>query len=187
VSASPSGSDATRCRSILVPACTLAWRLCATGASLRSTTLICTVAVALALPSLALEVIPTAVSQFLRSHADAKMVMLTAANDTRNAERARAAGAHEVLYKPERGKPLADDPLPFKPVGREKLLKPLTQPGRRRPFARAMHDMMRIFVEHGLFGLADVFAFAFDPRCKSHRTTGAWLVKALEKAAFVAG
>lgn len=37
---------------------------------------------------------------FRRNHADAKIVMLTATNDTRNAERARAAGAHEVLYKP---------------------------------------------------------------------------------------
>lgn len=37
---------------------------------------------------------------FRHNHADAKIVMLTATNDTRSAERARAAGAHEVLYKP---------------------------------------------------------------------------------------
>ncbi len=42
----------------------------------------------------------TTLSTFLRSHADTKMVMVTATNDTKNADKARAAGAHDVLCKP---------------------------------------------------------------------------------------
>ena len=39
-------------------------------------------------------------AKFLETHADAKVVMVTATNDTKVADRARAAGAHDVLYKP---------------------------------------------------------------------------------------
>lgn len=39
-------------------------------------------------------------AKFLENHADTKAVMITATNDTKIADRARAAGAHEVLYKP---------------------------------------------------------------------------------------
>ena len=42
----------------------------------------------------------TTLSTFLSSHADTKIVMVTASNDTRNADKARAAGAHDVLCKP---------------------------------------------------------------------------------------
>lgn len=38
--------------------------------------------------------------RFLQEHADTKVVMVTATNDTRSADRARGAGAHSVLYKP---------------------------------------------------------------------------------------
>lgn len=39
-------------------------------------------------------------ARLLQSHADTKVVMVTATNDTKIADRARAAGAHDVLYKP---------------------------------------------------------------------------------------
>jgi CheY-like chemotaxis protein len=39
-------------------------------------------------------------ARFLQRHADTKVVMVTATNDTKIADRARAAGAHDVLYKP---------------------------------------------------------------------------------------
>jgi CheY-like chemotaxis protein len=39
-------------------------------------------------------------AKFLETHADTKVVMVTATNDTKVADRARASGAHDVLYKP---------------------------------------------------------------------------------------
>lgn len=38
--------------------------------------------------------------RFLNDHPSVKVVMVTATNDSKTATRARAAGAHEVLYKP---------------------------------------------------------------------------------------
>jgi CheY-like chemotaxis protein len=42
----------------------------------------------------------TTLSTFLSKHSDTKIVMVTATNDTKNADKARAAGAHDVLCKP---------------------------------------------------------------------------------------
>ena len=42
----------------------------------------------------------TTLAMFLQSHTAAKVVMITATNDTKTADKARASGAHDVLYKP---------------------------------------------------------------------------------------
>jgi CheY-like chemotaxis protein len=39
-------------------------------------------------------------AMFMQSYADVKVVVITATNNTKIADRARAAGAHDVLYKP---------------------------------------------------------------------------------------
>ena len=39
-------------------------------------------------------------THFLQGHADTKVVMIAATNDSKFVDRARAAGAHDVLYKP---------------------------------------------------------------------------------------
>jgi CheY-like chemotaxis protein len=39
-------------------------------------------------------------AMFRQAHADTKVVIVTATNDTRLAAKARTAGAHDVLYKP---------------------------------------------------------------------------------------
>lgn len=42
----------------------------------------------------------TTLARFLQGHADTKVVMITATNDSKVADKALAAGAHDVLYKP---------------------------------------------------------------------------------------